>query len=155
MEFDNTNVLYKVLKYELFATIAFGSTFGVAFLDIYNNPYLPLKGYQYAIIIFLIFFFGGFFWYGLHHTYISVNNAGEDIIIKYFRILPKFIRPKPKMIKIPKSTYHSYQIERSFFGLRKNLILLQRTKKGVVKYPPISIGSFNADQMNKLELILK
>jgi len=155
MEFDNNKALYSVMRIELIATILFAGSFSVSFLDIYKTDFLPLKGYQFALIIVLFFVSLSYVWYGLKHTYFSINTNGENILIKYFRITPKFIKPKPKMVQIPKRAFVKYKIENSFMGKRKALYLFQRTNKGVVKYPPIYITSLNANELEKLKLALQ
>jgi len=155
MEFDNSNALFKAMKIELYAIVLFGASIPVSFLGVYKNDFLPLKDYQYALLIAALFFSIGIYWYGLKQYFFSLNTNTNDIVIKYFRIVPKFITLKPKMIKIPKNTYVKYTIETSFFGKRKALILFQRTKKGVVKYPPIYITALNKDEINKLTIALK
>ncbi len=155
MEFENGRVILNYMKIEGILLVAFGSLFSLAFLDVYQNPYLPLENYQYGILIFLIFVLGGYLWHSLYHTYISFNSKSDTIVIKYFRLMPKIIKPKPKMIKIPKSSYVKYEIKTSYFGKRKALYLFQKTAKGVVKYPPIYINSLNDTEMYKLKQALK
>ncbi len=155
MEFDNNKTLYNAMRTELFATVIFGSLVPLSFLGIYQNKFIELADYQYALIIVLVYSVVAYFWYGLQPHYISINTNGNDILIKYFRILPKFIKPKPKMVKIPKTTYVKYKIETSSFGMKKALYLFQRTKKGVVKYPAIYISSLKEDEIDKLMIALK
>jgi len=155
MEFDNNKALYSVMRIELIGTILFAATFSISFLDVFKTPFLPLEGYQFALLIFVGFITLAYLWYSLQHTYFSINTRGDNILIKYFRITPKFISPKPKMIKIPKTAFVKYKIESSFMGKRKALYLFQKTKKGVVKYPPIYITSLNADEIEKLKLALQ
>lgn len=155
MEFDNNKALYSVMKIELIATIIFAASFSLSFLDIYKTSFMPWKGWQFAMLIVAVFLVLGFFWYSLNHTYFSLNTTGDSILIKYFRITPKFITPKPKMVKIPKASFVKYTIESSFMGKRKALFLFQRTKKGVVKYPPIYITSLNSQEIAKLKTALQ
>jgi hypothetical protein len=154
MEFDNGKDLYRILRVELIGTIVFGATFSVSFIGVYKNSYLPLEGYHYALIILFIFGLLSAYWYGLKHSYFAFNSTNQEIVIKYFRMLPKFIKPKPKMVKIPRSTYVKYTIETSMMGKRKALYLFQRTKKGVVKYPPIYITSLNTNELELLKRAL-
>ena len=155
MEFDNNKALYSVMKVELIATVVFAASFSVSFLDTYKTDFLPLEGYQFAGLITAIFIILSYVWYGLKHTYFSINTNGDNILIKYFRITPKFIKPKPKMVKIPKRAFVKYEIEESFMGKRKALYLFQRSQKGVVKYPPIYITSLNENEIEELKRALQ
>ncbi|MBN2669615.1 MAG: hypothetical protein JXR60_10335 [Bacteroidales bacterium] len=155
MEIENSKGLYKVLRVELIGIIVFGGSFPISFLDVYTNKYLPLKDFHYALIILVTFIIAGIIWFGLKHSYISFNDEGSQYIFKYFRITPKFIKPKPKMVKIPKESLYKYTIESSFFGLRKALFLFQKTPKGVVKYPPIFLTTLKNEEIQRLENALK
>lgn len=157
MEFDNQRVIFSTMRIELIATIIFGATFSLAFLDIYKTDFLPLKSYQFALIIVFIFFLVGYVWYGFPHSFFHMETNNSDIIIRYFKITPKFIKAKPKMIVVPKNTYVKYLIEYEnyFLWKRKNLILFQKTPKGIVKYPPIHISSLNEDELQKLKSALQ
>jgi hypothetical protein len=139
----------------LYATVLFGASVPLSFLGIYQNSLLPLKDYQYALLIVLLFVIVAHYWYGINKNFISVNTDGDNIVIKYFRILPKIIKPKPKMVRIPKSSYVKYKIESSLFGKKKALYLFQRTKKGIVKYPPIYVNSLKKEEMEQLKQALK
>lgn len=155
MKFDNGTALYRIMKKELITTLVFAAVFSISFLDIYKTPFLPLEGYQFAILITLFFLLVAFFWYGKNYSYFSFDNTGENIIIKYFRITPKIFQTKPKMIRIPKSSFAKYTIKTSFMGARKALFLFQKTKQGIVKYPPIYITALSPDEIKKLESALQ
>ena len=155
MKFDNNKALFNVMVAELITPLVWVSLTSIAFLDVYKNNYLPLENYQYALIITLLFLTIGYFWYGQKKSYFSLDTDSNIIIIKYFHIRPKFFKPKPKLVKIPKSTYVKYKIEKSFYGLRSSLFLFQKTKQGVVKYPPIYISSLNTEELEKLKLALQ
>ena len=155
MEFDNNKYLFKIMTRELYATVLFGGSVPIAFLGVYQNNFLPLENYQYALLIVFLFALFSYLWYGQNNSFFSINTNQNAIIIKYFKILPKFINKKPKMVKIPKSAYVKYSIETSYFGRRKALYLFQNTKKGVVKYPPIYISALNEEEIQKLKLALQ
>jgi len=155
MEFDNNKYLFKIMTRELYATVLFGASVPISFLGIYKNDLLPLENYQYALLIVFLFIAFSYLWYAQNKSFFSINTNGNIIVIKYFKILPKFISRKPKMVKIPKSAYVKYSIETSYFGRRKALYLFQNTKKGVVKYPPIYISALDEDEMQKLKLALQ
>ena len=155
MEFDNNKFLFKIMTRELYATVLFGGAVPISFLGVYKNDILPLENYQYALLIVSLFAFFSYLWYGQNNSFFSINTNGNAIVIKYFKILPKFISKKPRMVKIPKTAYVKYSIETSYLGRRKALYLFQNTKKGVVKYPPIYISALNEEEMQKLKLALQ
>lgn len=51
-----------------------------------------------------------------------------------------------KAIEIPKSQFVKYEIKKSNLGLRTSIILYQRTKKGIAKYPPVAINTLTKSE---------
>lgn len=155
MKFDNNKALYKIMRTELISPLVFAALISISFLGIYSNKYLPLENYEFALLILAIFLVLSYFWYGAKKSYFSLDANGNSIIIKYFVITPKFFKTKPQMVKIPKSSFFKYNIESSFFGMKKSLFLFQKTPKGVVKYPPIYISALNSNELEMLKKALQ
>ncbi len=157
MQFSNVRIVGNLRSIEEISLAAFSGLFIISFLDIYDNKWLPFHGYQYALIIALIFVLMNYIWYGFKHTFIDFNSNSDHIIIRYFVIRPKIFKYQPKMIKVAKKDYVKYEIVSSkyFFGQKKALYLYQKTNKGVVKYPPIYVHSLNDTEMYQLKQALK
>ncbi len=80
--------------------------------------------------------------------YIQYNDTSDKIVLRFFKIIPSTL--DHHAIEIPKRTFVKYEIKQSILGLREEIILVQRTKNGVAKYPPVSISILNESQKKEL-----
>ncbi len=155
MRIENNDTLYKIMRNEMIAYfIVLPGIFMLPFTAALQNDYIRVDIWQFEIIYLSIFALALFFWYGMGFSYIDLNRSNNLIVIKYFKIRPKFMKVNPKMIKIPEKAYSRYVISPSFMGLSKELILYVNTKKGEVAYPPINISSLNQNQLERLKKAL-
>lgn len=84
--------------------------------------------------------------------YIYFEDAGNNLIFRYYPL--KIINRKKNAIEIPKKDFVQFKIEKFFFGKYEKLILYQRFKKGVAKYPPISLSAVNKNDIAKIKTLL-
>ena len=61
-----------------------------------------------------------------------------------------FIPGAKKSYEFPASEFYKFEIEKSFFKLRENIILFRKVKKGIAKYPPISLTGLKEKQRNQV-----
>lgn len=85
--------------------------------------------------------------------YFAFADRNEKLVFRFYNTHPFLM--KPRAIEIHKKLLSKYEIKESLFGLRKELILSQKTPKGIVKYPPLSLGALGPQQRLKLEKALK
>ncbi len=101
--------------------------------DKITNVYLP--------ILITLFFTGIlilFSWLRLHYVHITTEN--QLLTIKYFSMSP--MGGQKRIIEIPFKNLEKYGVKKQFFNLKKELFLYQRTKKGIAKYPAVSLTLF-------------
>ncbi len=79
---------------------------------------------------------------------IYYNDEDKKIIIRFYLMHPGFRRYKT--IELAKNTIAKVETTKSFFNQREDLILFQRTPRGVAKYPPISISGLSKNERNNL-----
>lgn len=145
MQFDNQKTTIRVSLWKMFLAIFFAVLI-IFFLatDWFNKPVLGLERYELILIAAGLYLFIILFIYFLDLNYIYFNDDKDPIIIRYYPMRP-FARKK-KAVQIPKISLAGFEIKKSFFGLRKFLILEQKTKKGNAKYPAIGIGALNSKE---------
>jgi len=90
--------------------------------------------------------------YKMGYTYLYFSNNGKNLIFRYYSL--RFLYGKPRTIEIPKSSFLNYDITTSFFNKKDSLVLYQQTKKGVAKYPPISLTLLGANKKRELKRAL-
>ncbi len=115
-----------------------------------NEKYtvLGMNKYQWAMIIGLLYFLSIVFESILDLNYIYYSDRDEHIIFRYFSM--SILNKKKNSIEIPKNVFAGYQLISSMKGIKKKIILLQKIKDKIAKYPPVSISSLNKRQFKQL-----
>jgi hypothetical protein len=72
------------------------------------------------------------------HNYFYYTDQRLKLVFRYYSVA-SFIS-NPNSVEIKKTDFLKFEVEKKLLGLRKYLILYQKTPKGVAKYPPISIS---------------
>jgi hypothetical protein len=111
------------------------------FTDFVKIPELPYVVIGIGLLVYLYVSAKRF-------MYIQFNDEGDKIILRYFKIIPSTL--DHHAIEIPKKTFVRFHIQTSLLGLREEIVLVQQTKNGIAKYPPVSISIL--DTMQKREL---
>ena len=100
----------------------------------------------------IAFFVLNWFHYQMHYTYFYFSNNSKNLVFRFYSL--RFFSGKPRTIEIPKSSFLKYDIETSFFNKKDSLVLYQKTKQGVAKYPPISLTLLGKKQKTELKRAL-
>lgn len=82
--------------------------------------------------------------------YIQFTAENGKVTLRYYPAV-KFGRREYNAIEFPESSLHNFIIEKSFFGLVRDLTLEVRTKRGIAEYPPISLAATNKEERKKIE----
>lgn len=85
--------------------------------------------------------------------YFAFKDSGDKLTFRFYNTHPFFM--KPQAIEIHKKLLAKYEMKKSLGGLRKEIILHQKTPKGVATYPPISVRALGPQQWQKLDKALK
>jgi len=95
-----------------------------------------------------------YYWlqFKMEYTYFYFSNNRKDLIFRFYSL--HIFSGKPRTIEIPKTTFLKYDILTGFFDKKDYLVLYQKTPKGVVKYPPISLTLLNNKQKTELKRAL-
>ena len=81
--------------------------------------------------------------------YIQYNDDGRIIQLRYFKLIPSTL--DHHAIEIPKVGFAGYELKQSMMGLRNEIILKQKTKNGLAKYPPVSVTILNDVELRELQ----
>ncbi len=98
-----------------------------------------------ASILYVIYYS---FTYIRDFNYFYFNNNSSKIIIRYYSLKP--LSSEQNSLEILKQDFQKHEIKESLGGLRKYLIIYQRTARGVAKYPPISISILKKKDVDQL-----
>jgi CDP-diglyceride synthetase len=113
-----------------------------------KHTVLGMNKYQWAMIIGLLYFLSIVFESVLELNYIYYSDRDDPIVFRYFSM--SIFNKKKNSIEIPKNAFAGYQLISSLKGMKKKIILLQRIKDKIAKYPPVSISSLNKRQFRQL-----
>lgn len=80
--------------------------------------------------------------------YIYFSDTGNSIIFRFYPI--QIFSAKKQTIEIQKKDFVKFETSFSLFKIRKYIIVYQRLKKGIAKYPPISITGLSKKERKKL-----
>jgi hypothetical protein len=154
MKFDNQKTTIRVSLWKMFLAIFFAVLI-IFFLATswFNKPFLGFERYELIFMSAGLYLFIMLVIYVLGLNYIYFNDDGDQIIIRYYPMRP--LARKKKAIQIPKISLAGYEIKSSLFGLRKSLVLHQKTKKGAAKYPAIGITSLTKKEFDIITSQLK
>jgi hypothetical protein len=149
MTFDNGKTIIGLRLRGLAATIVF--LVYIVLIYVGRLIRFPIAGFQeststivlsglYLLIILLPTF--------LRKMYIYYSDDGDNIVIKYF--YAGMITGKKNSIIINKKTFAGYTIEKGFLGFLQSIVLTQRMKQGIAKYPPVSLSSLNRKEKENI-----
>ncbi|MDR1054797.1 MAG: hypothetical protein LBL90_03015 [Prevotellaceae bacterium] len=86
-------------------------------------------------------------------AFFSFEEVGDVLIFKYYST-GNFSFKRMK-ISISHADFAGYKIERSFYKLRKTLVLYEWLNNRKAAYPPLSISFLPVGQQNKLFAVLQ
>lgn len=126
--------------------VVFSFLFIGLLIILFFTDYLPWTSAKYASIGlgFVVYFY----YFVKRYMYLEYKDDGDKVVFRYFLIIPSTL--DHHAIEIPKISLYKFEIVESFFGLRKEIILIQKTKNGLAKYPKISLSILNEKQLTKL-----
>jgi hypothetical protein len=109
---------------------------------------------QYLIFVLIGLYLIYYFW-GLirnYHYFYYSDLSPSKLVIRFYSLAP--LSKRQNAIEIRKDEFYKYGFEERMYGLRKYLILYQKTGKGIAKYRPISISLLNKAQSQDLTVSL-
>lgn len=119
----------------------------------FNKPVLGLERKDLILITAGLYLLIIIILYLLDLNYVYFNDDGDQIVVRYYPMRP-FVRKK-KAVQIPRISLAGFDIKKTFFGLRKTLVLQQRTKKGIATYPGIGITALDSKETEAIIAELK
>ena len=149
MKTDNKKETYKIWLQKFITTVLFVPAIIVVwFTDLFNNPVLGLEKGHYIIIISVLYFSVFMYHFLKRPDFIFFSDNGPKIILRYYNI--SAMNRKKHSIEIPKDLFMKYDIEKFFMGNEK-LILYQKHKTGIAKFPGVSLSALSKEKKNKIK----
>jgi len=117
-------------------------------LNLFHHVFWGISGLEIVIILCGIIIVYHILSLVRDYHYFYFSDQGIKLVFRFYATSALF--RKPASIEIKKDTFYKFQIEKELLGLKKYLILYQKTPKGVAKFPPISISLLNKVEELKL-----
>jgi hypothetical protein len=153
MNLSNYNEEFKIRSLKLTITIIATIPISIAiFSDVFQDYIYPLHKAVYSL--FFVMIYAGFMVYIslLKHYYIHFSDEGDKLTFRFYRM--RIIGKKYKAYEIPKKLFKGFESKFSFKGKVEEIILLQKTKTGIFRYPAISISALNKQDAVKIKDIM-
>ncbi len=149
MTFDNSKTIIKLRLRIFIATVIFLGYIVLTYVArLIRYPVMGLNETVWTVILTLIYFLIAFYPTFLNYQYIYFSDDGDNLIMRYFNT--GIFGSKKNSVEINKKTFEGYELKSSWFGLIQSVILFQKLREGVAKYPPIYISALTRKEKNKV-----
>lgn len=115
---------------------------------LFYEPVMGIERNQFAIAAVVLYIIYYALTYLRDINYFYFNNNSSKIIIRYYSLRP--LSSDQNSLEMNKQDFYKYEIKNTMGGLRKYLVIYQRTARGIAKYPPISISILKKKDVNQL-----
>jgi hypothetical protein len=149
MTFDNSKTIIS-LRIKLFAvTVVVLGWLALAYVGkVIKFPFLGMSDIFWTLILIAIWIAVAFLPMFLNYQYISYSDDGEKIIFRYFSA--GMIGGRKNSVEVSKHSFSGYEVETKYFGLIRSIILYQKFREGVAKYPPVYISALKPGERDKI-----
>lgn len=111
-------------------------------------PLLGMSQFAWTLLILIIFLLIIFIPVVLNYQYINFSDEGEKITFRYYST--GIIPGNKNSVEINKKTFSGFTLEKKLFGLSQCIILYQRLKEGVAKYPAIYVSALKREEKARI-----
>jgi hypothetical protein len=122
------------------------------FINYFNIPRFGISRAHVIIFTAGVYILIVIYNYFRDYHYIYYNDEGNKIIFRYYSMRP--LSQTKKSIEIQRGNLSRFEIRQSFFGIKQRIILYQKVKGGVYKYPPVSISALTKAEKARLKQAL-
>ncbi len=120
----------------------------ILLVEFFDETHLGIsRGYLllfFSVIYFVIIVYN----YLRDYYYIYFNDDTSKVVLRYYSMRP--LSQTKRSIEIPRGSFSKYKIRNSLFGIKEEIIIYQKVKAGVYKYPPVSITALSPAEKEQL-----
>jgi len=149
MKFDNKQNLFKFNVRRYLIPIIFFPLMIVIFLTNFFDDYVKfITKEKFIIIATIIYILYVIYINFVNYCYIEYRDDNSKIILRYVSV--RLFSDERNSIEFEKRNFVKYNIEASFFNLKKELVFFIKTPNGIAKYPSISLTGLTKNQKKLL-----
>ena len=154
MIIENRRKVFHIRLRALFMTLACGLIIGTIYSsNWYTFDLWGMKRKYWAFIVLGIYLTISFYFFYLNYYYVYFYLKDSKFIVRYYSLRPFVFNSRS--FQMPVNELARAEIKSSFFGLKKRIVISRRTKKGMAKYPAISLSALPDEKLKQLKLLLK
>jgi len=149
MKIDNQRNIYRIWLSRLIMTVVFALIIVVLiFVPWFDNPDDAITKYHFIILISGIYVLINLVNYLKRPYFVSYNDQGEMIIVRYYPV--SMFTSRKNSIEIPKQQFVKYELKSFLLRTQQYLILHQNFRGKVAKYPRISLSAMDKQDREKM-----
>lgn len=155
MKIDNQRNTYRIWLSRLVMTVVFALIILVlVFVPWFDNPESSIGKYHLIILISVIYVAINWINYLKRPFFVSYNDQGEKIIVRYYAV--SMFTNRKNSIEIPKQQFVKYELKPFLLKSQHYLVLYQNFRGKVVPYPRISLSAMEKeDRLRMLQSLDK
>ncbi|MEA1896158.1 MAG: hypothetical protein U9N53_00680 [Bacteroidota bacterium] len=149
MLIENTNTAMSIWVKNLVSTIVLTvSLILIYMVHLLKEPVLGVGQLEATIFLCTLYLFLVLPTIILKYQFTYFSLEENKLSVKYYTI--GFIPGAKKSFEFHASEFYKYELGRSLFNLRESIIIFRKVKKGIAKYPPISLTGLKEKQRNQV-----
>ena len=151
MKIENKRETYKIWLQKFVATVIYTPLVLVfSFARYFNQPFYGIERGWLILIVTVIYLSVILYHHLINPYYLYFSDQGDSLVFKYYPI--RAFNQKKRTIQVPKNKFVRFEIEKK--GLGEQIILYQKDKSGIAKYPPVPLTGLNKNDVASLKKVL-
>jgi hypothetical protein len=153
MKFQNKKNTTAIWLNKFILTLVFTMLIiAVGFIRLFDSPVLGLERTYWIIFLIILWFVIAFIQNTRQPCYIYFEDSKDRIIIRYHPL--RIINQKKIALEINKTDFVRYESEKFFWGRYEKLIIYQKFRNRVARYPAISLSAVDKKDIERIKGIL-
>lgn len=145
MTFDNSKTIIGLRIRIFIATVILLTYVVLVYIaDVITDPFLGMSVTVWTIGLIIIWFIIAIYPVVLNYQYVYFSDEGDMIVFRYF--MASIFGGRKNSVEINKNSFAGYKTETRFLGLMHSIVLFQKLREGVAKYPPIYLSNLSAKE---------
>jgi hypothetical protein len=149
MTFDNSKTIIGLRIRIFIATVILLTYVVLAYIaEVISDPFLGMSVTIWTIALIFVWLIMAIYPVVLNFQYVYFSDEGDIIVFRYF--MASIFGGRKNSVEIYKNSFAGYKTETRYFGMMHSIVLFQKLREGVAKYPPIYISNLTAKEKSRV-----
>ena len=154
MIIENQKKVIKVRLRAFIMTVICAILIGIIVtIKLFEKDFLGLDKKTWALGVLAVYIIISLYFIYLNYNYILIKMDPSKILLRHYSLRPW--DSAKKSYEIPINELSGVKIKSQLFGIKKGLIFYRKIRKGVAKYPPVSLTGLSKSQIRQINEIFK